>query len=248
MTKYSPTELVETLGTGLLSFPVTHFDADLQFDEPAYREHLAWLAGYARRRPVRRRRHRRGLLAHPGRGRPGRRAPPSPRPPARCPCSPRPRRHRATPSRRRRPPRRAGADGILLLPPYLTEAGQAGLVEHVSAVCAATDLGVIVYTRANAVLSADTAVADLADRCPNLVGFKDGVGDIEQMTRIYARLGDRLIYVGGLPTAEMFALPLPGAGRDHLLLGDLQLRARSARSTSTPPCARQDRRRRSTAS
>jgi 5-dehydro-4-deoxyglucarate dehydratase len=39
------------------------------------------------------------------------------------------------------------------------------------------------------------------------VGFKDGVGDIERMTRIYARLGDRLTYVGGLPTAETFALP-----------------------------------------
>jgi len=51
------------------------------------------------------------------------------------------------------------------------------------------------------------ALAKLCDRCPNLVGFKDGVGDIELMTRIYARLGDRLTYVGGLPTAETFALP-----------------------------------------
>jgi len=47
----------------------------------------------------------------------------------------------------------------------------------------------------------------LCQRCPNLVGFKDGVGDIELMTRIYARLGDRLTYIGGLPTAETFALP-----------------------------------------
>ncbi|HEX3436221.1 MAG TPA: dihydrodipicolinate synthase family protein, partial [Pseudacidobacterium sp.] len=38
-------------------------------------------------------------------------------------------------------------------------------------------------------------------------GFKDGYGDIELMTRIYARLGDRLTYIGGLPTAETFALP-----------------------------------------
>ena len=37
--------------------------------------------------------------------------------------------------------------------------------------------------------------------------FKDGYGEIELMTRIYARLGDRLTYVGGLPTAETFALP-----------------------------------------
>jgi 5-dehydro-4-deoxyglucarate dehydratase len=41
----------------------------------------------------------------------------------------------------------------------------------------------------------------------NLVGFKDGYGDIELMTRIYARLGERLTYIGGLPTAETFALP-----------------------------------------
>jgi 5-dehydro-4-deoxyglucarate dehydratase len=47
----------------------------------------------------------------------------------------------------------------------------------------------------------------LCERCPNLVGFKDGYGDIELMTRIYARLGDRLTYIGGLPTAETFALP-----------------------------------------
>ena len=45
-------------------------------------------------------------------------------------------------------------------------------------------------------------------RNPTLIGFKDGVGNIEQMTRTYARVGDRLMYVGGLPTAETFALPL----------------------------------------
>jgi 5-dehydro-4-deoxyglucarate dehydratase len=101
----------------------------------------------------------------------------------------------------------AGADGLLLMPPYLTESSQAGLVEHVSRVCQATSLGVVVYSRANAVLL-DEAVAAAADRNPTLIGFKDGVGNIEQMTRTYARVGDRLMYVGGLPTAETFALPL----------------------------------------
>jgi 5-dehydro-4-deoxyglucarate dehydratase len=43
---------------------------------------------------------------------------------------------------------------------------------------------------------------------PNLVGFKDGVGDLELMMRVYARMGDRLTYIGGLPTAETFALPI----------------------------------------
>ena len=40
-----------------------------------------------------------------------------------------------------------------------------------------------------------------------LVGLKDGHGDIELITRICASLGDRLVYIGGLPTAETFALP-----------------------------------------
>ena len=47
----------------------------------------------------------------------------------------------------------------------------------------------------------------MCKRCPNLIGFKDGYGDIELMTRIFTRMGDRLTYVGGLPTAETFALP-----------------------------------------
>ena len=100
----------------------------------------------------------------------------------------------------------AGADGILLLPPYLVNSEPNGLADHVEAVCATTKLGVIFYNRDNAILNEGT-LEKLCDRCPNLIGFKDGVGDIELMTRIYARLGDRLTYVGGLPTAETFALP-----------------------------------------
>lgn len=100
---------------------------------------------------------------------------------------------------------RAGADAVLLFRPCLTESTQEGLAAHVRAVCEATRLGVV-YSRANAVLEPAT-VERLAQECPNLVGLKDGVGDVESMTRIYARLGDRLTYVGGLPTAEVFALP-----------------------------------------
>ncbi|KGD58781.1 dihydrodipicolinate synthetase family protein [Burkholderia pseudomallei] len=100
----------------------------------------------------------------------------------------------------------AGADGILLLPPYLTEASVDGVAEHVEQVCKSTRLGVILYNRANQVLD-ENHLERLAGRCPNLVGFKDGVGDLELMTRIYARLGDRFTYIGGLPTAETFAMP-----------------------------------------
>jgi 5-dehydro-4-deoxyglucarate dehydratase len=45
----------------------------------------------------------------------------------------------------------------------------------------------------------------LADACPNLIGFKDGHGNVEQLTCLRDTLGDRLVYVGGMPTAEVFA-------------------------------------------
>jgi 5-dehydro-4-deoxyglucarate dehydratase len=53
----------------------------------------------------------------------------------------------------------------------------------------------------------DVTLARICERHPNLVGFKDGVGDIELMTRIFTRMGERLVYIGGLPTAETFAAP-----------------------------------------
>jgi 5-dehydro-4-deoxyglucarate dehydratase len=202
----SPSDLAGQLASGLLSFPVTHFDADLAFDEVRYREHLAWQSSFDVA----------GLFAAGGTGEGFSLTPAemdrvvrvavdevAGKVPVVAPATG----GTAVSIAQAQAAQEAGASGILLMPPYLTEASQPGLVEHISAVCRSTDLGVIVYSRANAVLT-DVTVAAAADRNPNLVGLKDGVGDIEQMTRTYAKVGDRLIYVGGLPTAETFALPL----------------------------------------
>ena len=89
---------------------------------------------------------------------------------------------------------RAGADGLLLLPPSLTEFECGGLAQQVEAVCKSTRLGVIFYSRANAPVDEST-LQQLCERCPNLVGFKDGVGDIEWMTRIDCRRGSRLTLI-----------------------------------------------------
>lgn len=206
MTSFTPSELAQRVGSGLLSFPVTHFDADdLSFDEGAYRDNIARLSTYEVC----------GLFAAGGTGEffsltaaetervvtAAVQAAPEDTP-VLAPAGYGTR----TAIEYARAAERAGADGLLLFPPYLTEAGQEGLAQHVEAVCRATSLGVIVYGRANAVYSADT-LARLADRCPNLIGYKDGIGDLDAMTRVYARLGERLTYVGGLPTAETYALP-----------------------------------------
>jgi len=93
---------------------------------------------------------------------------------------------------------------VLLLPHYLTEATQDGLVAHVEAVCKSVAIGVVVYNRGATKLTAESLMR-LAQRCPNLIGFKDGLGDIERIVTIRQKLGDRFVYIGGMPTHEVYA-------------------------------------------
>jgi 5-dehydro-4-deoxyglucarate dehydratase len=201
----SPQELAKRIGEGLLSFPVTHFTAQYEFDEPPYRQHISWLLQH---RPA-------ALFAAGGTGEffsltldefstvvGAAVSETAGKVPVLTGCG----YGTQTAKEFASAAEKADADGLLLLPPYLVNAEPAGLIAHTEAVCASTTLGVIFYNRDNAVLN-ESALEQLCERCPNLVGFKDGVGDIELMTRIYARLGDRLTYIGGLPTAETFALP-----------------------------------------
>ncbi len=203
-------DLKTRLGSGLLCFPVTHFDPDLAFDRNAYQGHADWLLGHG---PA-------GLFAAGGTGEffclgldeygsvikaavevaDG-------RTPVVGGCG------YGTPLAIAfaKAAATAGADAILLLPPYLLASEQEGLFRHIKAVCDAVDIGVIVYNRDNGIAQPDTLLR-LADACPNLIGFKDGHGDIELLTRIRQTLGDRLVYVGGMPTAEMYALPYKAAG------------------------------------
>ncbi|MGV3722430.1 MAG: 5-dehydro-4-deoxyglucarate dehydratase [Actinomycetota bacterium] len=97
--------------------------------------------------------------------------------------------------------RDAGADGLLLLPPYLIQPEQEGLYRHVREVAEASEIAVILYHRDNALYSVKT-VERLA-ALDNVIGFKDGHGSLEHFTRIYLELGDRLGYMNGMPTAEM---------------------------------------------
>ncbi|MEK1897790.1 MAG: 5-dehydro-4-deoxyglucarate dehydratase [Rhizobium sp.] len=204
-----PDAIKKAVGDGLLSFPVTHFDSDNKFDEAAYRKHVDWLAGFKAS----------ALFAAGGTGEFFSLNP------AEVPLVVRAAKNAAgkTPIisgtgygtslavEIARSAERAGADGLLLLPPYLMFSEQAGLVAHVKAVCKAVGIGVIVYNRDNAILSADS-LAQLCDECPNLIGFKDGVGDVDRVIEITTKIGDRLVYVGGMPTHEVYAQAYFAAG------------------------------------
>jgi 5-dehydro-4-deoxyglucarate dehydratase len=109
---------------------------------------------------------------------------------------------------------RAGADGLLVFPPYLVTAPPAGLVGYIRRVCAATELPAIVYQRGNAVFTPDAA-AELALE-PNIVGFKDGLGDLDRLQRIVLAVRqatDRdFAFFNGMPTAEMTVPAYRGLG------------------------------------
>lgn len=104
----------------------------------------------------------------------------------------------------------AGADGVLVLPPYLLNAEQDGLFEHYRAIANSTPLGIIIYQRDNAIFTPAT-VSRLAG-VPNIIGFKDGSGDMERLHRIRHAIGDRMAFMNGMPTAEMSAGAFLGNG------------------------------------
>jgi 5-dehydro-4-deoxyglucarate dehydratase len=205
----NPDSLKHALGAGLLSFPVTHFDEAGRFNPDSYGEHVGWLSGFGAAT----------LFAAGGTGEFFSLAPEEI-----------PHVVRTAKSAAGKTPivsgcgygtevavsiakaaEKAGADGILLLPHYLIDAPQEGLYRHVKAVCQSIGIGVMVYNRDNSILQAET-LARLCDECPNLVGFKDGTGDIGLVRQVTARMGDRLTYLGGMPTAELFAEAYLGAG------------------------------------
>lgn len=197
-----PNELRTIIASGLLSFPVTHFDKDLEFNKTAYQEHIEWLSQYDAA----------ALFAAGGTGelfsltpdeivttvKAAKDAAGDTPIIAGCGYGTK----MAVDIAQR--VEAEGADGILLLPNYLIAGSQEGMYQHIKTVCDAVSFGVIIYNRANTIVNAET-VQRLADSCPNLIGFKDGTGNINLVREIIVKLGDRLSYVGGMPTHEMFA-------------------------------------------
>jgi 5-dehydro-4-deoxyglucarate dehydratase len=94
-----------------------------------------------------------------------------------------------------------GAEGYLILPPYLIDPSQEGLYNYLSEIIGSTDLNAIVYNRDNCVLNSDT----LGKLCefPQLVGFKDGIGNMEVISEFTHLFGDRLEWINGMPLAEV---------------------------------------------
>jgi 5-dehydro-4-deoxyglucarate dehydratase len=99
----------------------------------------------------------------------------------------------------------AGADALLVLPPYLVTGPTDGLVAYIEAVANASSLPVIVYHRGNAKFTA-ASMATLAAN-PKVIGFKDGLGDVglaqEIVSAVRATGREDFAFFNGLLTAEL---------------------------------------------
>ncbi|MFZ6047634.1 5-dehydro-4-deoxyglucarate dehydratase [Pseudomonas sp. CR3202] len=206
----NPQELKSILSSGLLSFPVTDFDAAGNFNAASYARRLEWLAPYGAS----------ALFAAGGTGEFFSLAPDEYSSIIKtavdtCAGSVPILAGVGGPTRQAiqyaQQAERLGAKGLLLLPHYLTEASQEGVAAHVEQVCKSVNIGVVVYNR-NVCRLTPALLEQLAERCPNLIGYKDGLGDIELMVSIRRRLGERFSYLGGLPTAEVYAAAYKALG------------------------------------
>ena len=90
---------------------------------------------------------------------------------------------------------KAGADGILVFPPYYPQADDEGLFEYYRAIGNATRLGMLIYSRDWASFS--PSMVERLTASPTLIGWKDGQGDIRRLQMIINHVGDRLHWIGG---------------------------------------------------
>jgi 5-dehydro-4-deoxyglucarate dehydratase len=92
-------------------------------------------------------------------------------------------------------------DGLLLLPPYLIIPEQEGLYHYYRTIAESTELPVIIYQRDNAIFTLST-LEKLA--ClPHVIGFKDGLGNMELNVEFVQSLGTSLQWINGMPLAEL---------------------------------------------
>ena len=209
----TPADLKAALPRGLLSFPLTDFDAHGVFDSRSSAARIEWLMRYPAaamfsaggageffsltpeeyanvlRVAVQTARGRLPVIGAAGYG-------------------------TATAIAYAQKTEKIGADGILLLPPYLVEGPQDGLRVHIAAVCRSTRLPVIVYNRGTCRLQAETLVR-LAEDCPNLIAFKDGIGDGETVKAIRSLLGDRMLNAIEVDIATRDRVPVEVVASNH---------------------------------
>lgn len=93
----------------------------------------------------------------------------------------------------------SGADCAMILPPYLVQPTSAGLIEHFRAIAKSVRIGIMIHSMPGVTFTPE--LIEEATEIPNLVAYKDEIGDLRAFDETVSRVGDRLVYVNG--KAEM---------------------------------------------
>lgn len=107
-----------------------------------------------------------------------------------------------------------GVDGILLVGPYYNKPAQEGYFQHFRTVAAATSLPIVLYNipgRTGSNITAETTLR-LAEAVTNIVGIKEGSGDLEQMAKICAGAPEEFTVWSGDDAVTLPLLAVGGFG------------------------------------
>jgi 4-hydroxy-tetrahydrodipicolinate synthase len=109
--------------------------------------------------------------------------------------------------------RDAGADGLMVLPPYVYKGDWRETEAHFSAVITATKLSCMLYNNPIAYGTDVTAdqIAHLA-RHSNLHAVKESSGDVRRVTAIRERLAERLQLFAGMDDMILESIPMGAQG------------------------------------
>ena len=100
----------------------------------------------------------------------------------------------------------AGVDGILVAPPFLSEANPDEIVGHFEAAANAVDVGVVVYNDPDLGVYLDIELlARIAGEVDGICGTKHGATDVRELDRLVHTLGGRLAIVCGSDTMAIAA-------------------------------------------
>jgi 1-pyrroline-4-hydroxy-2-carboxylate deaminase len=109
--------------------------------------------------------------------------------------------------------RDAGADGLMVLPPYVYKGDWRETEAHFSAIITATKLSCMLYNNPIAYGTDVTAdqIAHLG-RHPNLHAVKESSGDVRRVTAVRERLDDRLQLFAGMDDMILESIPMGAQG------------------------------------
>lgn len=112
----------------------------------------------------------------------------------------------------------SGAECAMILPPYLVQPTPTGLIEHFRAIAQSVQIGVMIHSMPGIAFSPE--LIEKTTEIPNVVAYKDEIGDLRAFEEIVSRVGDRLVYVNGKAEMMMNCFFVSGATCNATAIGN----------------------------